>query len=198
MMMEDIIKQMQPHIDFAGFFTLPDGEKEAGFFWHDKAGNPIELDITQRRNSKLIQWHNNVKAMPADTPAMVKTIKRQIEGSHMVPFKMIQTKTAATNEDFELIYQRELTKANAKDGEAFRQWIVRKVTEMAEGEKSLKADDSKRSISTQDVAGKFLVWLAERGKEKQKTPCKKTHKELIMNLSMTYLKRNTLQRLKPL
>jgi hypothetical protein len=79
-----------------------------------------------------------------------------------VPFIQHQTKVASSYEDFEIVYQRELKKANARDGEAFREYIVKKVCEMRDFEKSLRADEQKRSLDLQDLANEFLTWVLHR------------------------------------
>ncbi len=80
-----------------------------------------------------------------------------------VPAMFHQSRQASTDEDFELIYQRELKKIDgAKDGKAFQKWIKKRVCEMRDFELTLKADVGKRSLEEQDLTDSFLDWMERK------------------------------------
>lgn len=76
--------------------------------------------------------------------------------------------TNKTVPSFELIYQRELKETKSEDTEAFRSWLIAKVSEMKDYEQSLPAKDRKRSLDVQHLADEFLKWIETRKSVKRK------------------------------
>lgn len=74
------------------------------------------------------------------------------------PFEPIK-KDAETNEDFEIIYHRELKLFNANDGTAFKNWLNKKVNDLLTYEQSLPANESVSTSKAQDICTRFLEWM---------------------------------------
>lgn len=69
---------------------------------------------------------------------------------------------------FDAIYQRELKKTKAQDTEAFRSWLIVKVSEMKDYEQSLPAKDRERSLDVQNLADEFIKWIQTKQAQTQK------------------------------
>ncbi len=85
--------------------------------------------------------------------------------SKKIPFIQRQTKQAATTDDFELIYQREMEKQKSNDNSNFKRWIIKKISEMKNVQQSLPADIDKISLDLQNLSDNFLKWVDYRNRE---------------------------------
>jgi len=97
-------------LDLMKFFTLPDTEKEVGFFWHDKDGSSINIFFKKLNNTPIIRTMQTLQLIRKEVQPIqlqaFKDLRLRLKGAYLKPFIQHQTKYATTREDFELIPKR--------------------------------------------------------------------------------------------
>lgn len=162
--------RMKNMIAINSFFYVPDGERPAGNDWYDTDGN-ITYDEKEMVTKKPhMMWYDE-NDLPTCNPNFRIPEKDKVA--------MVQlTRDAETNEDFEIIYQKELKLFNANDGIAFKQWLTKKVNDLLAYEQALPANESVHTAKAQDLCIRFIKWMDK--KEALEKVNDFSHREIII------------------
>jgi len=185
-------------LEFDSFFSLPDGVEEIGSSWKDSKGNFVDLNdwslnhiqkvpagkskkLTESISENIKRKLLNVlfKAAYHNYPGYtIKDNRHYSNGIEIFrkPFTMHKTKYASTTEDFELIFQRELKKANCKDtdADAFRELLINKILRFRNNKRIKNTDEGLLFTDLVHCADEFIKWIKVNDKQKRSFEEKKS------------------------
>ncbi|MEO9146194.1 MAG: hypothetical protein ABI237_11630 [Ginsengibacter sp.] len=155
-MISDMLKdpRFKNWIDINSFIKVPDGEMPVGCY--DADGKRTD-DPKKMATKPYMMWYDK-----DDLPT--SNADYRIPKKDKIAMESL-TKDAKTNEDFEIIYQRELELWNAPDGKAFKKYLTDKVKAMLLFEEALPQKDRVYTSIAQDLCTNFLEWLENTDSE---------------------------------